>query len=146
MTEHTSYSIDEIVRLSVRLALILSRQDAPSASERVEDRLKIFLDEIIAAAPKPQSGPRPAPAVPVERSILHHAIISLEDGQLYKSLYSHLSSLKLTPKTYRKKWGLPRDYPMAAPAERERLRAQRECCGQFPCRRRRRRRRCHRDG
>jgi predicted transcriptional regulator len=146
MTEHTSYSIDEIVRLSVRLALILSRQGAPYASERVEDRLKVFLDEIIAATPKPQSGLRPVPAVPVERSILHHAIVSLEDGQPYKTLYSHLSSLGLTPKTYRKKWGLPRDYPMAAPAERERLRALRECCGHFPCRRRRRRRRCHQDG
>ncbi|WP_114949000.1 MucR family transcriptional regulator [Microvirga calopogonii] len=146
MTEHTSYTIDEIVRLSVRLALILSRQGASYASERVEDRLKTFLDEIITAAPKPQSGPRQVPAVPVERSILHHAIISLEDGQPYKTLYSHLSTLGLSPKAYRKKWGLPRDYPMAAPAERERLRALRECCGQFPCRRRRRRRHCHRDG
>jgi predicted transcriptional regulator len=146
MTEHVSYSIDEIVRLSVTLALILSRQGAPYASERVEDRLKIFLNEIIAAVPKPQSRPRQVPAIPVERSILHHAIISLEDGQPYKTLYSHLSSLGLTPKAYRKKWDLPRDYPMAAPAERARLRTLRECCGQFPCRRRRRRRHCHRDG
>jgi predicted transcriptional regulator len=95
MTEHVSYSIDEIVRLSVTLALILSRQGAPYASERVEDRLKIFLNEIIAAVPKPQSRPRQVPAIPVERSILHHAIISLEDGQPYKTLYSHLSSLGL---------------------------------------------------
>jgi predicted transcriptional regulator len=145
MTQHTSFALDEIVRLSVRFALILSRQGTPSASGRVEDRLRSFLDEIIAAEPKPHCDPRRVPAVPVERSILHHAIISLEDGQPYKTLYSHLSSLGLTPKAYRRKWGLPRDYPMAAPAERERLRALRECCGHLPCRRRGRRRRCQRD-
>ena len=145
MTENTSFALEDIVRLSVRFALILSRQGTPYSSGRVGDRLKIFLDEIIAAEPRPCCDPRPIPAVPSERSVLHHAIISLEDGQPYKTLYPHLNTLGLTPKTYRKKWGLPRHYPMSAPAEKERVQARRACCGHVPCRRRGRRRRCQRD-
>ena len=41
-------------------------------------------------------------------------IISLEDGKPYKSLKRHLTTRGLTPEDYRRKWGLPHDYPMVA--------------------------------
>lgn len=50
----------------------------------------------------------------VRKSITHEALISFEDGKRYKTLKRHLTSLGLTPETYRVKWGLPSDYPMVA--------------------------------
>ncbi len=56
------------------------------------------------------------PAVPIKRSVTPDYIISLEDGQRYKSLKRHLrTSYNMTPEQYRTKWGLPADYPMVAP-------------------------------
>ncbi len=60
-------------------------------------------------------GARPTPAVSIKKSITADYLISLEDGQQYKSLKRHLGRLRLTPEAYREKWGLPRDYPMVAP-------------------------------
>jgi predicted transcriptional regulator len=54
------------------------------------------------------------PAVPIKKSITPDALISLENGQKYKSLKRHLSSLGMTPEDYRRKWSLPSDYPMVA--------------------------------
>ena len=56
------------------------------------------------------------PAVPVKKSVTPDAIISLEDGKPYKSLKRHLTGKGLTPEQYREQFGLPRDYPMVAPA------------------------------
>lgn len=56
------------------------------------------------------------PAVPVKKSIAEDYIICLEDGKKFKSLKRHLSShYGLSPEDYRKKWGLPSDYPMVSP-------------------------------
>ena len=59
----------------------------------------------------------PKPAVPVTKSVFPDYIICLEDGKRFKSLKRHLNThYSLTPEQYREKWGLPRDYPMVAPA------------------------------
>jgi predicted transcriptional regulator len=63
-----------------------------------------------------RSGDRPAPAVPVKKSVTPDFIICLEDGKKLKMLKRHLMSCyKLTPDQYRERWGLPSDYPMVAP-------------------------------
>src|SRR5687767_947216 len=62
-----------------------------------------------------QEAAKPAPAVPIKKSITSDYLISLEDGKPYKSLKRHLGTQGLTPDAYRKKWGLPKDYPMVAP-------------------------------
>src|SRR4051812_44301867 len=54
------------------------------------------------------------PPVPIKKSITLDYLISLEDGKQYKSLKRHLATRGLTPDEYRRKWGLPHDYPMAA--------------------------------
>lgn len=65
------------------------------------------------------------PAVPIEDSIRKDHIICLEDGKPFKMLKKHLKvHYNLTPAEYRKKWGLPADYPMVAPsyaAKRQKL-------------------------
>lgn len=56
------------------------------------------------------------PAVPVKSSITPDYIVCLEDGKKMKMLKRYLkSAYGLTPAQYRKKWGLPPDYPMVAP-------------------------------
>ena len=63
------------------------------------------------------SEPEPlVPAVSVRKSIKPEYLICLDDGKKFKSLKRHLGSLGLTPEQYRTKWGLPKDYPMVAPA------------------------------
>ncbi|MEN3234712.1 MucR family transcriptional regulator [Methylobacterium ajmalii] len=57
---------------------------------------------------------RPEPPVPVRKTVTPDHIVSLEDGRPYKTLKRHLAGRGLTPDEYRKKWGLPPDYPMVA--------------------------------
>lgn len=82
-------------------------------------------DEFDAAAPNiepnghhPEPEHKPlTPAVPVANSVTHDHIFCLEDGCRMRILKGHLMSAhKMTPEEYRKKWSLPRDYPMTAPS------------------------------
>jgi predicted transcriptional regulator len=64
---------------------------------------------------------RPKPAVPVSRSVTNDHIVCLEDGRKLKMLKRYLRSrYDMSPDEYRKRWGLPADYPMVAPAYTER--------------------------
>ena len=59
---------------------------------------------------------RPAPAVPVRRSVMPDHIVCLEDGKKLKMLRRHLkTAYNMTPDEYRERWNLPADYPMVAP-------------------------------
>jgi predicted transcriptional regulator len=59
----------------------------------------------------------PVPAVPVKRSIGTDFLVCLEDGRKVKTLKRYLATrYGLTPEEYRRRWGLPGDYPMVAPA------------------------------
>lgn len=59
---------------------------------------------------------RPEPAVPIKKSVTDLHIICLEDGAKLKMLKRYLRTrYNLTPEEYRKRWGLPSDYPMVAP-------------------------------
>ncbi|WP_279357805.1 MucR family transcriptional regulator [Methylobacterium indicum] len=57
---------------------------------------------------------KPTPLMPIKKTVTPDYLISLEDGKQYKSLKRHLSTRGLTPEEYRRKWGLPHDYPMVA--------------------------------
>ena len=71
-------------------------------------------------APEPEPEKR-KPAVPIARSIQNDYIVCLEDGRRLKMLKRYLRSrYDLSPEEYRRKWGLPPDYPMVAPAYAER--------------------------
>ena len=69
-----------------------------------------------APAPVAEAEP-PKPAVPVKKSITDDYLISLFDGRKFKSLKRHLlAEHGMTPDEYRTMFGLPKDYPMVAPA------------------------------
>ena len=71
-------------------------------------------DEIIVGE---RIAERPKPAAPINKSVQHDFIICLEDGKKLKMLKRYLrSTYDLSPDEYRKRWGLPLDYPMVAPA------------------------------
>jgi predicted transcriptional regulator len=60
---------------------------------------------------------RPKPAVAVAKSVQDDFIVCLEDGKKLKMLKRYLrSNYSMSPDEYRKRWALPPDYPMVAPA------------------------------
>lgn len=63
------------------------------------------------------------PAVSVRQSVKPDYLICLEDGKKLKMLKRYLmTNFGMTPDDYRKKWGLPADYPMVAPSYSEKRR------------------------
>jgi predicted transcriptional regulator len=70
------------------------------------------VDAPVEAAPEPKT-----PAVSIKKSLGEDYLICLEDGRKFKSLKRHLrTKYNLSPEEYRAKWGLPKTYPMVAPA------------------------------
>ena len=66
---------------------------------------------------------RPEPAVSIRASIKPDYIVCLEDGKKLKMLKRHLMThYNMTPEEYRRRWGLPGDYPMVAPNYAEKRR------------------------
>ena len=58
----------------------------------------------------------PEPAVPIKKSVTPNYVVCLEDGKQLKMLKRYLRNTHgMTPEEYRKRWGLPADYPMVAP-------------------------------
>jgi predicted transcriptional regulator len=59
---------------------------------------------------------KPAPAVPVPRSIRPDHLVCLVCGKPQKTLKRHLATHGLTPAQYRERFELKADYPMIAPS------------------------------
>ncbi len=94
-----------------------------SNNKIASDGLARLIEEVHAAlqrGPGAPASPEPEarePAVSVRRSVTPYYIVCLEDGKKFKSLKRHLQGEHgLSPKEYRSKWNLPRDYPMVAPS------------------------------
>ena len=78
------------------------------------------LSAIVAPPSASDAAPAQKPAVPVRSSIKQDYIVCLEDGAKLKMLKRYLRTrFDMTPEAYRTKWGLPKDYPMVAPAYAE---------------------------
>ncbi|MEM9377309.1 MAG: MucR family transcriptional regulator [Pseudomonadota bacterium] len=87
----------------------ISAADLPALLTTVHQKLGELATEQPAAE-------KPEPAVPIKKSITDHHIICLEDGAKLKMLKRYLRTrYNLSPEEYRKRWGLPADYPMVAP-------------------------------
>ncbi len=79
-------------------------------------RLIATVHETLATLGPEEAAPRPEPAVSIKQSVKPEYIVCLEDGKKLKMLKRHLrTAYNMTPNDYRKRWGLPRDYPMVAP-------------------------------
>lgn len=75
----------------------------------------------LTEAVAPTAREKQKPAVPISKSIQRDYIVCLEDGAHLKMLKRYLRSrFGLSPEDYRRKWGLPAEYPMVAPAYAER--------------------------
>lgn len=107
----------ELLRLGVEIvAAYVGRNSLPP--EAVPDLLRTVHGALksLTGAP-PVSDERPKPAVPISRSVQHDYIVCLEDGKRLKMLKRYLRSrYDMSPDDYRRRWGLPPDYPMVAPA------------------------------
>ena len=90
----------------------VSQNDLPDLIRSVHQALQ----GLGHAAPAPPEE-RAKPAVPINKSIQHDFIVCLEDGKKLKMLKRYLRSrFDMSPDDYRRRWGLPPDYPMVAPA------------------------------
>lgn len=90
----------------------VSPDQLPEIIRSVHQTLATLGGEAPAAPATPQK-----PAVPINKSVAHDYIVCLEDGAKLKMLKRYLRSrYNLSPEEYRRKWGLPADYPMVAPA------------------------------
>ena len=96
----------------------LTEDALASAIRRVHTELKsLNVPEQAPAAPAQEL----VPAVPIKKSITSEYLVCLEDGARLKMLKRYLRTrYNMTPADYRAKWGLPRDYPMVAPAYAQR--------------------------
>lgn len=86
----------------------ISAADLPRLIASVESSLLA-----LTGAPQPEAVEL-TPPVPIKKTITPDHLISLEDGKPYRSLKRHLTALGMTPDQYRRKWGLPADYPMVS--------------------------------
>ncbi len=87
--------------------------DVPRVIQSVYDALANAGQSAVADA-------RPDPAVSIRSSVKADAIVCLECGARMKMLKRHLSNEHgLSPDDYRKRWDLPAEYPMIAPAYSE---------------------------
>src|SRR5512146_2841636 len=116
--EPEGHSGEELLRLGAGIvAAYVSRN--PVSAEAVPDIIRTVhqtLETITRGAPV-QSDERPKPAVPVGKSVQHDFIVCLEDGKRLKMLKRYLRSrYDMSPDEYRRRWNLPPDYPMVAPA------------------------------
>lgn len=96
---------------------VVGASQLPDLIRSVHQSLTSLAGAAGAAAPREKQ----KPAVPISKSVQRDYIVCLEDGAHLKMLKRYLRSrFDLSPEEYRRKWGLPPDYPMVAPAYAER--------------------------
>jgi predicted transcriptional regulator len=121
----TDLSERELLRLSADIvAAYLAENSLPAA--QIPDLVRSVhatLCTLGGAEPAAamRSSDKQKPAVPVSKSIQDDYIVCLEDGKQLKMLKRYLRSrFDLSPEDYKRKWGLPADYPMVAPSYAQR--------------------------
>jgi predicted transcriptional regulator len=95
----------------------------PVTAESLPDIIRSVYKTVssLSGLPESRAEERPKPAVPISKSVGDDYIICLEDGKKLKMLKRYLRSrFNMSPDDYRRRWGLPADYPMVAPAYTER--------------------------
>jgi len=94
--------------------------DVPALIRSVHDALAGLGKE----EPEVEATAAHVPATTVRKSLADPTkIISMIDGKPYSMLKRHLSQHGLTPDEYRKRYNLPANYPMTAPAYSEQRKA-----------------------
>jgi predicted transcriptional regulator len=107
---------DDVLRWSAEIvAAYVAQNNMPAAG--VAELIGSVHGALSNISAPPEAPPeRRKPAVPISRSVQHEFIVCLEDGKKLKMLKRYLRShYDMSPEDYRRKWGLPADYPMVAP-------------------------------
>ncbi|HEX8233118.1 MAG TPA: MucR family transcriptional regulator [Caulobacteraceae bacterium] len=124
MPDETSDTLADarLLRLSAAIAAAYV-SNHPTPPERIGELVNTVhrtLRSLNGRAPPPPAE-KPKPAVPISKSVQPDHIVCLEDGKQLKMLKRYLRArYNLSPEEYRRKWGLPPDYPMVAPAYAQR--------------------------
>jgi predicted transcriptional regulator len=109
---------EELLRLGADIVSAYVSRNAVAA-DAVPDIIRTVhqaLEGLSRGAPAPLEE-KAKPAVPIGRSVQHDFIVCLEDGKKLKMLKRYLRSrYDMSPDDYRRRWNLPPDYPMVAPA------------------------------
>ena len=116
MTDKQERPIEVLQLTADIVASHLSNNTVPLGD--VPQLIKQVYDSLSGLGSDAQQAPneRPHPAVSIRKSITPEFIVCLEDGKKLKMLKRHLkTAYNMTPEQYRKRWGLPADYPMVAP-------------------------------
>lgn len=116
MTETESLSTGDTLQLATDIVAAFVSNNA-MAAEKIPGLLQEVHDAVRAlASGGTASAGSQQPAVPVKKSVTNDYVICLEDGKKLKMLKRYLrTQYGLSPEDYRRKWGLPADYPMVAP-------------------------------
>ncbi|WP_417470706.1 MucR family transcriptional regulator [Maricaulis sp.] len=119
MSEENIMAVDqeELLRMTTDVvASYLSHNSMPA--DNVPDLIRSVhtaMKEVSGIELKQET--KSKPAVSVAKSISDDYIVCLEDGKKLKMLKRYLrSQYNMSPDDYRRKWNLPSDYPMVAPA------------------------------
>ena len=115
-TQVIEESTDDVLRWSAEIvAAYVAQNNMPATG--VAELIRSVHGALSNISAPPEVEPeRRKPAVPISRSVQNDFIVCLEDGKKLKMLKRYLRShYDLSPEDYRRKWGLPADYPMVAP-------------------------------
>jgi predicted transcriptional regulator len=86
------------------------------ASEELPGFIQQIYKALHAVGSEGATQDRPAPSVPVKKSIFDDHVICLDCGKKLKMLKRHLmTDHSMTPEQYRERWNLGREYPLVAP-------------------------------
>jgi predicted transcriptional regulator len=109
---------EELLRLSTEVvsSYLVNNSVSPGVLPELIRSVHASLSNL--GQPQPAApAERQKPAAPISRSVQNDYIVCLEDGKRLKMLKRYLrSKYDMSPDEYRRKWGLPPDYPMVAPA------------------------------
>jgi predicted transcriptional regulator len=116
--EHGPPSRDEILRMTCEIVASFVSNN-PVSAEALPDVIHSVFKAVsgLSSPADVRADERPRPAVPVSKSVTNDYIICLEDGRKLKMLKRYLRArYDMSPEDYRRRWGLPADYPMVAPS------------------------------
>ncbi|MBB4000625.1 MucR family transcriptional regulator [Aureimonas pseudogalii] len=117
MRSQTAETVEILEQTAEITAAYVSNNHLPR--EEIAGLIAVIHATLGTLGQQPEAVPVPdeplVPAVPIRKSVTPDYLICLEDGKSFKSLKRHLMThYDLTPEAYRRKWGLPADYPMVA--------------------------------
>lgn len=121
-SNNSQASAEQVLRMTSEIVSAFVANNAVSP-ESLPDVIRSVYRTVhsLSGTPEPVAEGRLKPAVPISKSVANDHIVCLEDGRKLKMLKRYLRSrYDMSPDEYRRRWNLPADYPMVAPAYTER--------------------------